>query len=417
MSPFGSNRALTLVVSAAVAVASLVFFSITLDLSGDWSGDEAHKVAETYFLRLALDGDFAHPDWFATPVARTNPHLGKWIFGLAILAGGEELPTDPEARWTGSRFLPPEGREEQYGRMLKAARLVSLVSVAAIAGILTWLSLRACGPLAAGIAIVLLFRHFLTITVARTAIFDALQALVVLVSAIPLWMLWRTRDERLVRSITLGALAGIACAIAFQVRLNGFLALLSAWLIIGAASRLRGVWDTIRLLAVVTIAFFVGATALNPFYWSAPRSGSNIAVTVAPDTLLLVRPVHRYAAQYRDVQAVMASVPESMRLRGVRARFVYFGSIAFSGIAGKLIAIGWLTALASVLARRDRARLVFGLLWAGTLALATALWLPLAWEKYVFVTMPGLILVAAFGWSSLLSRALATISGKRRNSL
>ena len=57
-------------------------------LRDDFRVDEAHKISESAFLRLWLNGDVSNPAWSANIVDRTNPPVGKYALGAAILLSG-----------------------------------------------------------------------------------------------------------------------------------------------------------------------------------------------------------------------------------------------------------------------------------------------------------------------------------------
>ena len=50
-----------------------------------WRVDEAHKVSETYALRMLLEGRWNDATWFREPVDRTNPQFGKYALKAAAL--------------------------------------------------------------------------------------------------------------------------------------------------------------------------------------------------------------------------------------------------------------------------------------------------------------------------------------------
>ncbi len=75
-----------------------------------WRVDEAHKVSETYALRLLLEGRWNDATWFREPVDRTNPQFGKYAFGAAVLLAGQRLPDSPSL----SRLAGPGSVMEPY---------------------------------------------------------------------------------------------------------------------------------------------------------------------------------------------------------------------------------------------------------------------------------------------------------------
>src|SRR5688572_29635188 len=92
-----SHRAVRgrLIATAASALLAVVLFLPAAITRKEFVGDEAAKISESFFARLILRGDFSNPAWFAHEIHRTNPPVGKFIFGVAMILAGEEPPLDP----------------------------------------------------------------------------------------------------------------------------------------------------------------------------------------------------------------------------------------------------------------------------------------------------------------------------------
>jgi 4-amino-4-deoxy-L-arabinose transferase-like glycosyltransferase len=220
----------------AVFVVSAVWLSITANLSGDFRIDEAHKISETWYLRLIERGDFHHPDWLSSPIERANPPAGKVIFGLAMQAAGVELPRDG----TFAMHPDPRGKPAELRSALRPTRMVSVLATAGTAALACLLA----GPIAS----LLFLGSFVTRTYADAAVYDALLTFFVVAAAVSI-----ARKVTWPRTVAAATLA----ALAFDTRASGIIALLGIIVLIR---------DWRKALAAIAICFVV-ATALNPVCW------------------------------------------------------------------------------------------------------------------------------------------------------
>jgi len=375
---------------AAIALAMVLFIPAAL-APREFAGDEAAKISESYYFGLPPD----HPDWFRSAIERTNPPVGKYAFGAAIVAAGRDLPPDPEIAWRPAeqRYVPPPGRERLFRAAATPARVVSAVTMSIVFGLVVWLTWGWGGPAAACIAVLLLWRHFLTMTLGSLATFDALQTLLILAAVAilaPLRDASATQREWMIRAVASGALIGLA----FQTRLNGVLALVPALLLILAAT--SAVRRT-RVLAATVLLLSCGfvTIAVNPFYWT-------------PYIFERVR------WQLRDVDAVLGTLASSIRTETLGEKLQFFFSVIGSGVAGKAILAGVALSLVALWRRRSP-HLVTALLAGGSLAVVFALWLPVRWERYVFPSLPLLVCAAALGWAAIFDYVVDRLRSSSRD--
>lgn len=358
-------------VFAGVLAFAAVLTSILLPGSwrrDDFRVDEAHKISESAFLGLWLQGDFSNPAWSGNIVDRTNPPVGKYAIGAAILLGGHELPSLPTlpVRHSGER-------NTRYRPLLPSARFPSMLATALTAALLATLLARYRSPVAAAIAVVLHTMTGLTRICATWAVFDALFtlfflcviALAVSLASAATW-----------RRIVVTALAiGVAAALVFQTRLNGLYAFLIAVPFMAMALKRRAP----AAIAIAGVAFVLATLALNPYYWSDP--------------------LERLLQQKSDLESLAAPLQEGRAEgRTVPEKALYLLQVVMLDAAG---AVTTLAALAGLVlaAVRWRAttppmRMVL-LLSAATIVTMVAT-LPLPWPRYLLVTVPPLALLAAF---------------------
>ncbi len=384
-------------------------------LRGDFRIDEAHKLAETVYLRHALDGAFGHPDWFSDPVERSNPAVGKFLFGFAVRLAGLELPRDLSVARVTNRGQTrlPAAEAATYREMLRPARILVLVVTAATAATVfalgAWGGGIACGLLAA----FLYLASFLTQVFSATAVFDPLLTLFVTAAILPVVSpnLSGQRGPLFLRA----AAAGVLCAFAFQTRLTGLVALGGIGVVLGIGAitqrRLRRALGMALIAAAVTLG--VG-TAVNPYYWGVPPAGS-VADDVRAAGALPLRIFERYEIQLGDLHSILrrdqAVHPPADSLT-TKAEFAF--EYLFGDLVGLAVVLGIATGFAVAGLRRSlpRAQLVL-LGWAASVAGAIFLWLPLLYPRYLLVVVPAVAIAGALGWTAL-ARAFVEVVKRRR---
>lgn len=343
-----------------------------------WRVDEAHKVSETYALRLALEGRWNDPAWSANIVDRTNPPVGKYAFGLAALLAGEELPKVPSL----SRLAGPDGVMEPYVAaehaapylpLLAPARRASALAMALTVGLVTFAAARMRGVLAAALACALCAGHWLTWDFGADAIFDPLLTLLVFATCV------ECGDGESPLPHSAWILLGATCALAFQTRLNGGIALAASLAVLLVRKR----W---LAAVIVTSTFVIAAIAINPYYWADP-------FTRFPEQISDLRTI-LHGLTRDGVRLPLWAAESSSRtpvawtaLQKLRFAWITLGPVLLGGA----IAGCWF-------ARRRRDVLV----WCGAVLLGTLAWLPLPWARYLLVVLPPLALLAGIGYAGVL---------------
>ena len=335
----------------AVFVLSAAWLSITGHLDGDFRIDEAHKISETYFLRLIERGDFRNPDWLSSPIERSNPPVGKVLFGLAMQADGIELPND----MTFAAHPDPAGRPLQFRPALRPVRVVSLVATSGTAALACVLA----GPLAS----LLFMGGFLVNTYGTSGIFDPLLTFFVVAAAVPI-----ARKVTWPRTVAAASLA----ALAFDTRASGALALLGVCILLGR--------DWRKSLASVAI-FAAVATALNPVFW--------LAGWIQP---------------FRDLSAILAGTGEHRLTPLEKIDFV--SEYAFGDVFGILVLLGLPFAY-----WRTEGRIRW---WCAATVIVFTAWLPVGYPRYVLLVMPALAVASAIGYRQLVVIGGNFVSNRRR---
>ncbi|HEX6098396.1 MAG TPA: hypothetical protein VF432_18900 [Thermoanaerobaculia bacterium] len=370
-------------------------------------------MSETYALRLVLEGRWSDPAWAANIVDRSNPPVGKYAFGVAALIAGEELPKVPSL----SRLAGPDGVMEPYVAaedarpylpLLAPARRASALAMVLTAGLVTFVAARLSGVMAAAIACAWMAGHWLTWDFGGDAIFDPLLTLLAFATCVLAchpepakrgegppdsgagganrrgsFAVFAAQDDRVVGAAQddrVAPLLGIVCALAFQTRLNGGIALAASL----AVLLVRKQW---RAAIFTAITFVIVAITLNPYYW--------------PNVF------QRFPQQVSDLRTIL----DGLTRDGVRLPLWAADSPARAPIAWTVLAklrFAWI-ALGGALLAGAGAGCWFArrrpdvLVWCGVVILGTLVWLPLPWARYLLVVLPPLALLAGIGYAGVLT--------------
>ncbi|HUF18283.1 MAG TPA: hypothetical protein VMS12_09605 [Thermoanaerobaculia bacterium] len=410
MSDLRMTPAKNALASGIVFLAALILLLASGRDRGGYRIDEAHKVADTHFFHLVRSGDLTHPDWFRHIADRTNPPVGKFLFGLSAWLHGAAIPEDLSMRVEepdGTLGQRLRGEEDDFDDVLRASRRVSILATAATAAVVFSIAAFA-GGLPAGILGALLhLAHYLTLTFAGTAVYDPLLTLFVALSALPLIHLDRVPTRR--RLILSAVAAGLFAAAAFQTRLSGLLGLLVLVLMFLVAWIVTRRRDFGTFIAVAIPVFAVAAIAVNPFYWSASRTA-----TEPPGAPLPGRIIERFTLQLRELSELLRRQSENQEvLSTVGAKAAFAAEIVLGDLIGMLMLLGWgLAAFFLVRAPGRGLRNAIVLAWSGLIIALLVLWLPLAWPRYLLVAIPAAAAGAAVGWWQLLSSIGTAVRSK-----
>lgn len=410
------------------ALAAVAFLAAWLLLeprtrtNGTFRVDEAHKVSESVALRLVLEQRWSDVRWFREMVDRTNPQVGKYFFGAAVLLSGQELPSAPSlSRLARGGLMAPyvaHADAAPYLPLLQACRRASLFASALTAALLAFLAARLQGSVAALLAAGWFIQHWMTVQFGTSAIFDALLACLVFgTGALLLAFVAAPR-----RALLMAPLIALVCAAAFQTRLNAGVALagaLAVFTIVAIRERSRRVAGA---AAVMLLIFVAGSVALNPYYWAVAPDDAAVPAGVREQRSFVPRVVSRFAAQVNELGTVLYAVnaegvrlplwaaasDERMPVRWDTVARLRFAWIAIAdGAAGVLMSLAALSGLAIALARRDRTATIA--VWALIVAGVTLLWLPVPWARYLSPVLPIVALYGGIGCAALLLRAAEAV--------
>ncbi|MHB0968819.1 MAG: phospholipid carrier-dependent glycosyltransferase [Thermoanaerobaculia bacterium] len=384
-------------------------------LRGDFRIDEAHKLSETWHLRLLLEGRFDDPEWYANVVDRTNPPVGKYVFGVAALLAGESLPERPSlARAAGpDAYIPPtfsKELSEPYRPLLRPARVASLMATSLTAALVAWVVARRVGAAAAILAIVLDATNFLTTTHGASAVFDSLLTFFTAAAVVLALTLWRDESVRPRVAVAIGVAAGIMSALAVETRLTGAIAAGAALLLGSIKPVSRREWGiVVRFAAALAIALVIVAVAVNPYYWSKPGSGAveSRFSDAAPRPL---RIAERAQQQFDDMDALLAKTrTRTSVLQGFREKSRFAFEVIGGDVQGLLLILGAFLGFALLAAGviPGKSRAAAPVAWGALIAFAIGAWLPVAWPRYLLITVPPLAAAAATGYSELVRAVLA----------
>lgn len=374
--PSSQRLALILAAAAFLVVPSLAISTHAAE--GDFRIDEAHKLSETAFFPLFVRLDFRNPAWTADMVDRSNPPVGKYLFGLAIVLAGKRVPGFPTLSIYGGKGLvpplfPPK-LSRPYANLLPAGRWVAIVCTSLIAAIVAWCAARIAGAFGAALGVVLLLSQFLMRVYGATAIFDPILAMfaTVLLGIAAAAVGVRRRMP----FVVLMTVAGIAGALSFQTRLNGLLFFAVTLLVVIPISR---PWrDKLAGLTAASATFLAVTLALNPFYWP--------------------NPVARFALQLSDLKILLSRCGGRLTTLSLKLNFAW--EILCGDLAGMLLLVAAIAGAATLIVgwrkldERDR---VIGA-WSIITTVAFILWMPVPVQRYLLVTIPPLCCLAAIGF-------------------
>jgi hypothetical protein len=405
-------------VAGVVPLAALVV-ALALDRRRDVRDappDEAYWIGSAYYFDLVRRGAVAHPDWSLLP-ARENPPAGKYLFGLALLAGGRRVDSlDALGAW----MLPytvvcdvgtPADRAKRRAlveRMRPAVRAVAgrrrfvglapadvalsrgltlgagLTAALLVGAIGRRVGGRAVGVLAAGLfalqpAVVGSYSYAM---VDILALAPAIGAVLVLCGLVEPGA--ASGGRRLARGLLLGGLLGLAVG----AKLNALVvAIVAAAAGLAAAWRAaRGDADARRALAglivggAVSVAVFVG---INPAFY--------------PDVVGGIRGLFAELARAAELQRMC--LPDALDTPAAKLRAV--AALGGTGWGPPWAELGVCLAVAawrSVVAWRSgpaARRVVAAWFWIA-LALVAA-WIPFPWERYALPVVPPAALLLADG--------------------
>jgi 4-amino-4-deoxy-L-arabinose transferase-like glycosyltransferase len=361
---------------AAIAMAVLAFVTFLLEaqlfnLRDNWlKNDEAHKISESAFFGLVCHGDFFNPYWSYNNIDRTNPPVGKYVFGAAIALSGLKVPSMPtwpvlDPSMTFSKAVAARARP-----YLAAVRRVSTLCVALIAALLAWLATRTFNVVAAIIASLFFMTHYLTLLLSGYAVFDPIFILFA-----TLLMLLATLPPTIPRWI----LAGIIGGLVFQTRLNGalFFAVTAVVMISRAIREWKG-----PLLGSATFA--LTTLLVNPYYWPSP--------------------IARLQQQFRDIQHVLDVVTAADgSLTGVGDRLDFTVQIVFGDVQGFFFLAAFVTAAVWLALRwRTLSEMCrWCAVWSVLMTVVFLAWLPIMFQRYLYAIVPPLCYLTGCGLAGL----------------
>jgi 4-amino-4-deoxy-L-arabinose transferase-like glycosyltransferase len=351
---------------AALAFITFILIAqLTHTRAGRIRNDEALKISESAFFGLICRGDFHNQYWDYNMIDRTNPPVGKYVFGAAIALSGHQVPPVPTLAVVDPTLSLKTAA--QYQPDLAVVRRVSTLCIALIGAIMAWLAVRTFNSAAAIIASVFYMTHYLTLFLSGYALFDPIFILFA-----TLLMLIATLPPTVPRWILAGVIGGLV----FQTRLNGalFFAITAIVMFVRAIRQWKG-----PLLGGATFA--VTALLVNPYYWPAPAA--------------------RLQRQFHDIRDMLdwhiAVVHEGFT--GIGDKLNYTVQIVFGDLQGLLflaaiiVAIAWLALRWRTLGEMWR----WCALWSVLTIVIMLAWLPVTFQRYLFAIVPPLCYLTGCG--------------------
>ena len=271
--------------------------------------DEAHKIATSYFFQLFFERhDFKNPLWTEDFYARTNPPVGKYIFGAVLAANGHrvnglQLQDEFQRLWR----KPDELRKKVPDAMLRLTRGTSAVFSALVCLLLFLIGYRIGGLPSGLIGVLLVLENPYFVTYSRLGL-TTLILLFHMILFIPICVLAVRAFRRYCQGsysggslkqlalliLISGVLPGFGIAITTGTKLNGALTgpIFAIAMVITAGRRCgeEPLWKRIGLVllllsftAVVAFTLFV---AMNPYYYHQPISKAVRTLDIYSDWII-----------------------------------------------------------------------------------------------------------------------------------
>jgi hypothetical protein len=435
------RRCSSLLLGLAVFGGSFVWLASGIRVSKDGDSppffiDEAHKIAETYYWHLFFEQrDCSNPAWSGDFYARTNPPVGKYIFGAVLAAAGyhvrdQQLQESFDRHWKQPMVLRTKVPDE----MLRITRMASAAFGALACGMLFLIGHRIGGIVVGlGASLLLLLNPYFQFY-ARLGLTDAIlifgTVLIVPVTFRAVSVIRRSAPEACPRGrarrwahtlIGVFVLPALAIALTAGSRLNGALvgvaycgSVLSAGLGRGQTPR----WArrvAVSLIAAATVPVLAAAVfvAINPYYYRHPVARAIETARACRDWTI---------KQQVDPGGGLFDTKQRLAAVGhFTLRSQLLPLPAFVGTLGTwLTVLGFVVGVICLAARvfyrrraggsatsegHDRDRLAMEatvvLWWMAACVGGTVCWLPLVWRRYLLFPYSAVCLMTAFGLASL----------------
>ncbi len=402
--------------------------------------DEYAYITQSYYADHFFKGELDHPAWLDFFAYDLQP-LPKYLIGLSLYCANQPMPGPQDAlNWYKkyAHFGPPA--------TLTAARWPSL-----ILGSLGCMALFGCGTLVkdsrlGAIAAIFLMVNPLYRLHAHRAMSDVpCEALVTIAIGLALlsWK-WAWSACPMYACILISSLSGLAAGLALQCKFNAFLALMivAAWTLIGLAAPALRIQRKLIIASgsIATLAAALAVSlAVNPYLTAQPRS----VVSLQARRILQENPWQRFLFQVRHrvelsedqqrtfpddalhtlaerslvvaVQGFGRFGPFGPTVSNSRARFDLnqdFGAIFWA----PLVLFGLVESIGLGKSQWRAAAPPTGialLVWAALAWLVVAIYLPMAWDRYLLPIQVVNALLAALGASMIWDRLVPIASRLR----
>jgi hypothetical protein len=433
------NRVLLALSVCGVSFAYLargIHVSATSGDSPHFHPDEAHKLAEGFFYHLFLEQRAPdHPAWTQDFFARTNPTVGKYVFGAALAAGGHHVPNLELQHHFSKRWKrPDELRKHVPDDMLRITRYTSALYGSLTCMLLFLIGSRVGGVAAGLIASLLLLAWPPFQVYARRGMGDTiLMCHVTLIVPVSLWAVttlgryWQTgaldaRIRRWCAACVAAVLSpGLVIALAAGTKLIGAVtALAHAASVLFVAllpgrdkPRWRPIGFSLFVICLATILGLATFLALNPYLYHDPvarvadmmRTYRDwvIALQIVPGTGLFTV-LQRYSAVgHFSLHSPLLPLPRYLGKPGVWLTVLgfAFGIVYLVGRCFPPRRLDRDHAAEHSKENERRAEGVAVLSWIVACAGGITLALPLLWDRYLLIPYEAVSLTTAIGLAAL----------------
>jgi hypothetical protein len=416
----GNEGRKALVAALVIFLGTFALFAgvIRVGTSGDrppFDIDEAHKLGETYFWHLLFEKNgIGQPAWNDDFYARTNPPVGKYIFGAALGLTGQhteslQMQNDFERLWRDPQAL----RRLVPDRKLIVTRMTSALFGALAAAFLFLIGFSSAGWVAGFLVPLLFFAHPAMWFSVSLGLYDsiclAFTTLLIVISfkaGSTVARFCSGTDRRPARLLLFSVfIPALMISLAVGTKLNALVVLPAyagfiALALYGTTSSGRRLRDALVATAVVlatSIASWFLFIAMNPRYYQGPIGKFLDMLRVSQDWTIKqqIEPGGGLFTLSEKLTAVGLYTLKSgwLPIHG------WFAVLCFLvGLAALVLRSHCLRAYrADARAGPDRTKVDAVLVWVVVCLTGTIVWIPLAWTRYFMIPYAAVCVASAVG--------------------
>lgn len=408
--------------------------------------DEAHKISETFYWHLIVqEKDIHNRAWEEDFYARTNPPVGKYIFGAVLAANHQQIKNlklqyEFERLWRDGESL----RKLVPDQMLLLTRMTSAFFGALTATFMFLVGYLSFGWCAGVVAAVFFLAHPAILHIVRLGLYDSINATFLVLFALVCYkssssfssffdknVHVRSAGKFLWWSVLVPALV---MALAMGTKMNSFVLVPGyvcfVLLMFYSTSDIGSpVYRTVTAAATISIVMLLCCSlfiAINPYYYTNPAGNLANMLKLSHDWTVkqqlepgggLFTIAERFS--FVGVFTLKSSELPLYKLFGMPGSWL--GILLFlTGLSALFHHSGITQMVAGADAAECEARRCWSfvlLAWVGASLVGTILWLPLVWTRFLVTPYIAVCIASAVGSAKIvavIARLIRTLCLARR---